>query len=160
MDSLITTSTRRVVAVLAAGAFGVTAPLVVSSLSQAAVNGHHAGSRDADGDRMPNRWERRHGLDAHKANAHRDADHDGLQNLAEFCDGTDPEDADSDEDGVEDGDDDSPDGDAEQDDNCQGDEDCDQDADDDADDDSRSVARSDDDCDTPVTARVATYVVG
>ena len=159
MDTLsstrISTSARRVVAVLAAGTFGITAPLVVSSLSHAAVQGHHAGSRDTDGDKMPNRWELRHGLDAHTPNAHRDADHDGSQNLAEFREGTDPQDDDSDDDGIEDGDDDSP-----NDDQC----------DDDSGDDDRAVSRSDDgiedgddDCDEgtpPTTARLATFVVG
>src|SRR4051812_1583303 len=96
-----TTSTRRLVATLAATAFGIAAPLTASTLAQAAVHGHAtAHSRDWDGDKMPNRWELRHGLNAHKANAGRDADRDGLKNLAEFRDGTDPQDADSDDDGV------------------------------------------------------------
>jgi len=106
-----TTSTRRrLVAGLAATAFGIAAPLTATTLAHGAVHGHAgAHSRDWDGDKMPNRWELAHGLNAHKANAQRDADRDGLKNLAEFRDGTDPQDSDSDDDGVEDGDDDSPD---------------------------------------------------
>ena len=101
-----TTSRRRLVATLAATAFGIAAPLTATTLAHAAVHGHASShSRDWDGDKMPNRWELAHGLNAHKANAQRDADRDGLKNLAEFRDGTDPQDADSDDDGVEDGDD-------------------------------------------------------
>jgi hypothetical protein len=146
-------STRRIVAVLAAGAFGMTAPLAVSSLSHAAVHGH-VSSRDSDGDKMPNRWELKHGLDAHTPNAHRDADHDGLQNLAEFRDGTDPQDDDSDDDGVEDGDDDTPDCDEAAED-CTTD-DCDQTGDD------RAMNLSGDDCDetTSPSTRLVTYSVG
>jgi hypothetical protein len=155
----LTSSARRAVAVLAATAFAVTAPLVAPSLSQAAVHGHHASSRDADGDKMPSRWERHNGLDAHKANAHRDADHDGLENLDEFCDGTDPQDDDSDEDGIEDGDDDSSDDDASESSACTANENCDEDQDADGD---RSGARSDDQCDedeVSSSARIATFVV-
>src|SRR5690242_575735 len=104
-----TSAGRRAAALLAATAFGVTAPLSVTSLADAAVQ-RPSHARDSDGDKMPDRWEARHGLDAHKANARRDADRDGLRNLAEFRDGTDPQDDDSDDDGIEDGDDDSPDG--------------------------------------------------
>jgi hypothetical protein len=146
--SILATHARRVVALAAAGAFGVTAPLVVSSLSQAAVSGHHASHRDSDGDKMPNRWELRHGLNPHRANARGDADQDGLRNLAEFRDGTDPQDADTDDDGVEDGDDDTPDG------------ECDE-ADEATTDNGDDDATSDDDaqCDED-TSRAALFVVG
>lgn len=63
-----------------------------------------AGSRDRDGDGMPNRWEVSHGLNPDKANARGDVDHDQLRNLAEFNNQTDPRSDDSDSDGVEDGD--------------------------------------------------------
>jgi hypothetical protein len=148
MDAF-TTSAKRVVAIVAAGTFGVTAPLIVSSLSQAAVQGHHASSRDSDGDKMPNRWELRNSLNPHKANAHRDADADGLQNLTEFEDGTDPQDDDSDDDGVEDGDDDSPAG------------EC-----DDSDDDNdrggavqRDSSTQDDDCDDDASTTTSRWIV-
>ena len=61
-------------------------------------------SRDSDGDGMPNRWELRHGLNPHKANARKDKDHDGLKNIGEFRRGLDPSDEDSDGDGDDDGD--------------------------------------------------------
>jgi hypothetical protein len=106
MDTRATT--RRTIAALAACAFGIAAPLTTVSLAHAAVHGHGIShSRDSDGDKMPNRWETRHHLDAHKANAQKDADRDGLVNLSEFRDGTDPQDADTDDDGVEDGQDDA-----------------------------------------------------
>ena len=45
---------------------------------------------DSDGDGMPNRWELRHDLNPHRANARRDADQDGLRNLGEYRHDTDP----------------------------------------------------------------------
>lgn len=57
---------------------------------------------DRDHDRMPDRWERAHHLNTHRNDARRDLDRDGLTNLAEFRDHTDPRDADSDDDGVKD----------------------------------------------------------
>jgi len=55
---------------------------------------------------MPNRWETSNGLNAHRADARSDADHDGLRNLGEFRRGTTPTDEDSDNDGDDDGDED------------------------------------------------------
>lgn len=62
----------------------------------------NASRGDRDHDRMPDRWERAHHLNTHRNDARRDLDRDGLTNLAEFRDHTDPRDADSDDDGVKD----------------------------------------------------------
>lgn len=61
-----------------------------------------AAGRDRDGDGMPNRWEVNHGLNANRANARGDKDHDGLRNIGEFRHRTDPTDVDSDDDGSDD----------------------------------------------------------
>lgn len=66
--------------------------------------GAFAASRDRDGDRMPDRWEINHGLNPDSANGKKDADKDGLKNVAEFRHGADPRDEDSDDDGSDDGD--------------------------------------------------------
>ena len=59
--------------------------------------------RDADG--MPDRWELLNDLDPENAgDAAQDADNDGLNNLAEFSAGTDPNNSDTDGDGLSDGD--------------------------------------------------------
>ncbi len=63
-----------------------------------------ASSRDADGDGMPTRWEVAHNLNAHRANANRDPDHDRLSNLGEYRHDVSPHDEDSDNDGMDDGD--------------------------------------------------------
>ena len=65
--------------------------------------GASAPSRDRDRDRMPDRWERVHGLKVARDDARRDRDRDGLKNLAEYRAGLDPRDRDSDDDGVLDG---------------------------------------------------------
>lgn len=60
---------------------------------------------DSDGDGMPDGWEVMNGLNpADPADAHEDADGDGLTNLQEYELGTDPNNPDSDGDGVWDGD--------------------------------------------------------
>lgn len=74
-------------------------PMVLALGLPAAAN---ASSRDRDHDHMPDRWERAHHLNTHRNDARRDADRDGLKNLAEFRDHTDPRDADTDNDGVKD----------------------------------------------------------
>ncbi|MCW3039803.1 MAG: hypothetical protein JWM31_1708 [Solirubrobacterales bacterium] len=58
---------------------------------------------DRDHDHMPDRWESAHHLSTHRNDARRDADRDGLKNLAEFRAGTDPQQADTDKDGIRDG---------------------------------------------------------
>ena len=85
---------RRTTAVLAALGTGGLLTLTVPSFASA----------DSDHDGMPNRWELRHGLDPHKANARGDKDHDGLRNVAELRHHTDPSDEDTDNDGDDDGD--------------------------------------------------------
>lgn len=61
---------------------------------------------DRDHDRLPDRWEKRHGLSVKVKDARIDADRDGLSALGEFRSGTDPQRADSDLDSVGDGDED------------------------------------------------------
>jgi hypothetical protein len=59
---------------------------------------------DMDNDRMPDDWERAHGLNPNNASdADQDADGDGITNLEEYRLGTDPRSRDSDGDGVSDG---------------------------------------------------------
>jgi hypothetical protein len=65
-----------------------------------------AGGRDSNNDRIPDRWEKKHGLSLHVKQTNRDQDRDGLKNLGEFRAKTDPRDDDSDNDGTEDGDED------------------------------------------------------
>jgi hypothetical protein len=65
-----------------------------------------AKSHDRDHDKMPDKWEKKHGLSTHRKNAKADPDKDGLVNIGEFRSHTDPKDADSDNDGTEDGDED------------------------------------------------------
>ena len=62
-----------------------------------------AGTGDSDRDRMPDRWERRHGLSTSRDDARRDRDRDGARNVTEFRNATNPRDRDSDDDGVRDG---------------------------------------------------------
>jgi hypothetical protein len=64
---------------------------------------HHARVADRNHNGMPDSWERRHRV--HSATA--DPDRDGVTNLGEFHNGTDPRDADTDNDGIDDGDDDA-----------------------------------------------------
>lgn len=59
---------------------------------------------DRNNDRLPDRWEKKHGLSLKVKQARRDQDHDGLKNRGEFRAGLDPRDDDSDDDGIEDGD--------------------------------------------------------
>ena len=63
-----------------------------------------AASQDRNHDRIPDRWEVRHGLALDKNQANRDQDRDNLGNRGEFRAKFDPRDDDSDDDGVEDGD--------------------------------------------------------
>src|SRR5437016_4197080 len=59
--------------------------------------------RDRDHDKMPDRWEKAHGLSTKHNDAKKDLDKDGVVNLREFKLGTDPRKADSDGDGLSDG---------------------------------------------------------
>jgi hypothetical protein len=68
-----------------------------------------AGSASARGidrnhDKLPDRWEAKHGLSLKVKQARRDQDGDGLKNRGEFRAGLDPRDDDTDNDGIEDGD--------------------------------------------------------
>jgi hypothetical protein len=68
------------------------------------VSSASAGSRDRNNDRLPDRWEKRHGLSLKVKQAKRDQDRDGLNNRGEFRARTNPRDHDTDDDGVKDGD--------------------------------------------------------
>ena len=61
-----------------------------------------ASGRDANNDRIPDRWEKKHGLSLKVKQARRDQDKDGFKNRAEWRAQTDPRDADSDDDGIDD----------------------------------------------------------
>jgi hypothetical protein len=65
-----------------------------------------AKSGDRDHDRLPDKWEKKHGLSTKTKSAKQDPDKDGLSNLGELRAKTDPKDADSDNDRLEDGDED------------------------------------------------------
>ena len=63
-----------------------------------------AAAKDSNRDRIPDRWEKRHGLSLKVKQTARDQDRDGLRNRGEFLSDNDPRDRDSDDDGVKDGD--------------------------------------------------------
>ncbi len=63
-----------------------------------------ASAKDRNHDRIPDRWERHHGLSLKVNQAKRDQDRDQLKNRQEWRSGNDPRDDDSDDDGIEDGD--------------------------------------------------------
>lgn len=114
-----------------------------------------AASRDVDGDGIPNRWEKTHGMNPRKAaDAGVDFDQDGLVNLVEYRRGGLPRDEDTDNDGHDDGDEVTDgtratslkDADTDDDGVKDGDEDADHDGIDDEDeDDARESCRRDDD---------------
>ena len=61
-------------------------------------------ANDADGDGIPNQWEKDNGLDQNNAaDAVKDADKDGLSNLSEYKGGSNPQKKDTDGDGMPDG---------------------------------------------------------
>lgn len=74
---------------------GTAAVLVASLFAIPAL----ASSRDGNGDRIPDRWEAKYDLSLNKDQAPRDQDKDGVENLVEFKDGTNPREADTDGDG-------------------------------------------------------------
>jgi hypothetical protein len=78
---------------------GIAAVLVASLFALPAL----ASSRDGNGDRIPDRWENKYELSLSKNQAPRDQDKDGVKNLAEYKEGTDPREADTDADGTTDG---------------------------------------------------------
>jgi len=88
MNGSITTIARRAI-----GLIVLVVALLIPGIAMA---------RDRDHDHMRDRWEKKHGLSTHRANGHRDRDHDGLSNLGEFRAHTDPQDADTDDDCIED----------------------------------------------------------
>jgi hypothetical protein len=75
-------------------ALGALALLAVPSL---------AAAKDRNNDRIPDRWEKAHHLSLKVKQTKRDQDRDGLKNLGEFRNGSNPRDADTDNDGLEDG---------------------------------------------------------
>ena len=85
--------TRSTLMALLAGAVGI---LMLSLPGIAA-------AKDRNHDRIPDRWEKRHGLSVKVNQAHRDQDRDKLVNRKEFQAGDDPLDPDSDGDGTPDG---------------------------------------------------------
>lgn len=66
-----------------------------------------AGRADRNGDGIPDRWAKKHGLNAKKNQANRDQDHDKVQNICEYEAGMDPRDRNSDNDRRRDGREDS-----------------------------------------------------
>ena len=139
---------RRAVAALTAAGVALVAPLALG------VTAAHAGGSDSDGDGMPNRWERHHGLHPGVANARGDRDGDGLSNIAEFRLGASPRNEDTDGDGHDDADEvrdgfgstQLRDADTDDDDVLDGDEDADRDGlDNEDEDDAREGCRFDDD---------------
>ena len=81
---------RRLQASLAA-ALGVMALLALPAFAAAK-------AKDRNHDGIPDRWEKRHHLSLRVNQAHRNQDHEGLNNLEEFENGTNPRDADTDND--------------------------------------------------------------
>jgi hypothetical protein len=73
--------------------------LLGSLLFAASASAH---GRDGNRDRIPDRWEKQHGLSLKVKQTSRDQDKDGFRNRAEWRAKTDPHDADSDDDGTDD----------------------------------------------------------
>ena len=94
------TSPRRTLPVLAVALAAVLCTGVAPSAASAAAV---TSARDRDGDHLPDRWERRHGLSTKHRSGRGDPDHDALRNRGEHRRRTDPRKADTDGDGVKDG---------------------------------------------------------
>ncbi len=77
-------------------ALGVVAILALPAIASAK-------ARDRNHDGIPDRWEKRHHLSLKVNQAPLNQDKDGLNNLGEFQNGTNPLDADTDNDGLNDG---------------------------------------------------------
>jgi hypothetical protein len=75
--------------------------LLGSLLFAASASAH---GRDGNRDRIPDRWEKQHGLSLNVKQTSRDQDKDGFRDRAEWRAKTDPRDADSDDDGTDDAD--------------------------------------------------------
>ena len=89
---------RRGVAAFTGAAVALVLPLALG------LGAAHAAVGDSDGDGMPNRWEKRHGLNPTAADARVDREKDGLTNIAEYRLRSHPRDEDTDGDGHDDGD--------------------------------------------------------
>jgi hypothetical protein len=81
----------------------VAAPATIASTHVKGTTARAASERDRDGDRLPDRWERRYHLSTHRRSGKRDPDHDGLSNRREFRLRLNPRRADTDRDGLRDG---------------------------------------------------------
>jgi len=75
----------------------------VGAFTRYAAAGFMVEERDSDGDRLPDRWERRYDTNPLVADGHLDPDRDLLSNFHELIWGTDPHQADTDGGGVDDG---------------------------------------------------------
>ena len=82
----------------------VTLVAALGALAMLAMPGVAAAKhKDRNHDRIPDRWEKRHHLSLKVNQAHRNQDHEGLNNLEEFENETNPRDPDTDNDGLNDG---------------------------------------------------------
>jgi hypothetical protein len=93
----------RKLAIAAAGA-ALIALLALAPAALAGRSGHRCTRADRNHDKIPDRWECSHHLSLRVKQTRRDQDRDGLNNLAEFRDGTNPRDPDTDNDRIDDGD--------------------------------------------------------
>jgi hypothetical protein len=80
---------------------------LAAALAVTAVPVGQAVSRDRDGDRMPDRWERTRGLSTRTDDSARDPDRDHLTNSREYRLGTHPRERDTGHDGIRDGNEDA-----------------------------------------------------
>jgi hypothetical protein len=92
------TRSHRRLAVALAAALGLLALLALPGFAAAK-------ARDRNHDGIPDRWEKRHHLSLRVNQAHRNQDHEGLNNREEFENGTNPRDADTDNDSLTDAED-------------------------------------------------------